>query len=409
MRCIYKDQEFAENAFSLEHIFPAGLGGKLCDSDLFRTRRASRQSNNNLGMFVDKKFMGNFFTQIDYHEAHRAFFDLDSPRPAPLLFMGHSDVESIFPNKVCEMWLGLAGEQVYRLRNHDGYDWETVNTGNPRNRKKDPGILFHINTTSEQRWIRQTFYSIKATFKHLPKLYSVNVHGGKIGSSPAPGFFEDLNNESKETYAQLINHITNENKSIGNRIAIHINDHYRFIPKLAIGFGHNLFGDAFLNTTYYQELKKGLWFNHDRDDPEPEIKGMCNEYPTSKETEHSFLNIEGTYTFIFCPTEAGYSFNLITPGKRMYSIALTEGIELYPAIKDTRFLSPQVFVLAPGADFFYGPIEMAEYLAYLGGYHQIEALNNLESLRTDFQKILNERKKHDAHFQAKSGSPLSRG
>lgn len=400
MRCIYKNEEYTDDKFDLEHIFPAKLGGKLCDSSLFRTRRASRKANNNLGMFVDKKFIGNYFSQIDYHEAHRAFIDLDEPKNSPLLFMGHLDIKELFPDKTCELWIGFAGEQVYRLRNNDGTEWETVNTGNPRNRKKDRGILFHVNTTAEQRWIRQTFHSIKATFRFLPKMYSINVHGEQINSSPAPGFFEDLTPEAIQLFNTIKNHVTNDHKkSLQNQIAIDINDYYRFIPKMAIGFGHNLFGDEFLDTAYYQQLNKALWFNAENDEDTPEVRGNVSDLSTNGDIISKLLNIDGTYTFIFFPTNIGYSFNLITPGKRSYSIAITNNMELYEKISDTRFLSPQVFVLAPGADFFYGPIKMEKYIAYLEGNYSIQPLLDLESIRTDFSKILEERKKHDLEFE----------
>ena len=61
IKCIYCTKEKEEHEFSLEHIFPTALGGKVLPDAVFKTRSVCRECNSRFGLYIDGAFLKSFF------------------------------------------------------------------------------------------------------------------------------------------------------------------------------------------------------------------------------------------------------------------------------------------------------------------------------------------------------------
>ncbi|MDP3427526.1 MAG: HNH endonuclease, partial [Humidesulfovibrio sp.] len=109
--CIYCNSLRSNAEFSLEHIFPAALGGKSC-GDIFKTRCVCNKCNNILGLFVDGAFMKSWFTTNGAAASAFNYLDRVDGGIVPYTYIG-SIPDLSDENNLYEFWVGPSGENVY--------------------------------------------------------------------------------------------------------------------------------------------------------------------------------------------------------------------------------------------------------------------------------------------------------
>lgn len=288
--CIYCGKAEPERDFSsLEHLIPQFLGG-ACAPARFKTYDACARCNSVLGLFVDGSFAKSWMVTNWLTFAGLAAYTSSATKGPPLMFMGVTQWEmpGVEEHEVCETWLGPAGEQIYLIRQKDDrFYWYAG--GNPIDAKSLESRAYFMFSEKSNENARRTLLSFRDAFDGLctKKLSCTEVNGfelSTIGFSDPDELdykrIEFLRSESRKTPVRTVS------------IPMNLHFDYRFMSKLAIGVGYAFFGYKLLQSDYYQELRRGLWYRDG--EPVPAIRGAGalgqNQYVNSE----AFRKIIGT-------------------------------------------------------------------------------------------------------------------
>lgn len=237
-----------DNEFSLEHIIPEALGGKILNNELFRTRKVCRRCNNIAGLFIDAPFLKNFFTEND---KARATWTKDPNLPIYPSFLGSISDCSINDMK-CDFWTFPKGSRVYHFYAKEEKYIAYVG-GNPIERTNGNSIAVLVLSEllkDNQQEIERTIKSFSIFFpKERKYAYNFKLPEENFG-------IHEFDNTTRE-YKSYIDSIIKSKHHI--KLVFDINQSNRFFCKLAIAIGYNILGDDFINSDYANELRNGLW------------------------------------------------------------------------------------------------------------------------------------------------------
>jgi len=285
IKCLYCDKEKEGDEYSLEHIFPDALGGSLF-SEVFKTRRVCRGCNSISGLFIDGPFIKNIFSKINASKAYLSYVDLTKPAAMPLEYMGILEIFVGEDNEVCEVWLGPHGGIIYHVRQKADDRYDTMIGGNPANNKKNNGWITIFAQNADSYWNTVLLMSCKNYFGKARRI---------SGNIKAEFYFHEPTVKESNTLSFLKSISGEEHKSI---IPFQIGFEQRFLAKLALGLGYNLFGQAFLNSEYSQTLRNAMW---EQDlQKRSELIGYSN-YFDENEDNFRFFRMEGLHTLILFP------------------------------------------------------------------------------------------------------------
>ncbi|WP_157652280.1 HNH endonuclease [Burkholderia ubonensis] len=371
--CIYCDRDKPITEFSLEHIFPDSLGGSLC-CDLFKTRQVCQRCNNLSGLFIDGPFIKSWFRNNHDAVASRDYLTLDAQDSTlPLIYMGEIGAIST-TDEVCESWLGPCGEHVYHFHRRDDERFATYLGGDPIARQKDTGRAYLALTVTHPWWIGLALRSFKAHFRRARR-YALNFH---VTDDRADSPFLHAPDERTPSDIAKIQSLGNGTRHIN--MSIGLNAEARFMAKIARAIGYNLFGDEFLATPYAAHLKDAMWEqDHDRAATIP-VYGT-GFWGTVVDSIKDLLSWRGAYTIVLSPGKDRFGLHLTTPAGRSAHIAVSDDPSLWREMSTVH--AGQVYVLAPQAKKFVGPIPLLEYAAHVTGSWKQPALLELEACRLD--------------------------
>jgi len=288
---MYCGTEIADSSSSLEHIIPQFLGGAYAP-DRFKTHRACRRCNNNLGLFVDAAFEKDW--TVGNNLAHLARESLalqggQATTGVPLICMGLSELSPprMEEGEVCESWLGPHGEQVYLIRQSDDrLHW--YSGGNPITAKQKTSRAYFQFSENSHKDARLTWFSFRDAFeeKKVRKIMVTQVDG----ADPASIGFVNPDELDCDRVAYFSDECA-KRKVRNNKISFNVKFDHRFLGKLALGVSLATFGERFLETPYCGELRKMTWFRGDDDGPDvPEVFGST---AYANRFEPHFLRITG--------------------------------------------------------------------------------------------------------------------
>lgn len=267
--CIYctllkPDEHFG----STEHLIPQFLGGDYAP-DRFKTDAVCKKCNNNLGLFVDGSFAKSWFVTNWLTFAGMAAYGPTSKVGPPLMFMGISEFElpEMTDNEVCESWLGPAGERVHLVRPRDDRLFWYAG-GNPIDAKRVETRGYFSFSEKTQMDPRRTLLAFRDSFKdwRVKKVCCADVNGFDMKSI---GFSSP--DEIDQRRIDYIRAKTIDQPVSKASIPLNVQFDYRFMSKLALGVAFAHFGEPFLQSSYAEEIRKGLWFRDG--DAEPNILG----------------------------------------------------------------------------------------------------------------------------------------
>lgn len=374
-KCIYCDQAKDPTEFSLEHIFPDSLGGSHF-SNLFKTRSVCQRCNSISGLFIDGPFIENFFSQNDSSEAALRFIDLKKPAPLPMKYMGVLENIELTEGKVCDFWMGPHGGLVYHIRKEADQRWDCMIGGNPIENKKLRGSVFIYAQNNNKYWLSVLFLSCLEQFK------GAKFIAGNFCSSPPPEgekhFFEDADATEKLVLGQLNKLQGREHKC---RVAISNGFDQRFLAKLALGLGVNFFGDRFITATYSSNLRNAMW---EKDLKKRQECGVqFYKYFNEEKKLKDLFTIGGAHTILLYPIKDELFLIIFVYGKKMVMVPICPDKAIWSSFTENG----SVFIAAPQIQFFIGPIEIVDFVAFRGGIKNIPELTNLQSRIYDVSKL----------------------
>lgn len=394
-RCIYCWNEVPMAELTLEHIWPDALGGDNLPAP-FKTKKVCKKCNNLCGLFVDGAFIKSWSAQSSISTSCYHFLDPLRPSAIPLIYVG---IDTNFPTRdgeICERWLGPAGDHIFHIHQVDDEKWYAYAGGDIlRRKKKDRGRAYIALTSKNPFWQVTALASFREHFKHAKRCVT-NIryefdHSQETDLTlliPQPDPDDKLQTEE-------LDYIRNRtNYTINITLNFQLGFDTRFLCKLALGIGGELLGEAFLETSYAKELRKGLWCKNYQDQKKLLVRGSPS-FSSSKETNEtldSFVGIKHTWTLLLNIINNTLGLTIVSPDGKVQSILITDQLSLAQKTVLYRYEQGLCFILLPtrtlsskqGA---FGPISLTDVINYNLGYHVHSELARVDKLRISLDKL----------------------
>lgn len=281
--CIYCGQNKPDEDMTLEHAVPQCLGGAYAP-DSFKTNRACKKCNSNLGLFVDASFEKSWFVTNWLQNAAMACYDPSNPSSLPLVCLGKSEhiLPGMLDDEICEAYLGPLGEVVYWVRPHDERLYWYAG-GNPRTAKEKQTRAYFFFSERTHKDVNVAWLTFRDAFKDRKVK---KILGTKVGGAdPKSIGFQAPDGLDSERITYLWRAMARKDMKCG--FSVNLEFDMRFLAKLARGIGFCLFGEKVLSGSYAEEVGRAIW--HKPGDPMPLLRGSR----TFSEKDTAFMNIMG--------------------------------------------------------------------------------------------------------------------
>ncbi|CAM2008981.1 HNH endonuclease [Acanthopleuribacter pedis] len=373
MICIYCNEQKEEKEFSLEHIFPDALGGALMDDNIFKTRQVCRRCNSISGRFVDGLFIKSWLSVAARAESSRKYLDLERGSALPFTYAGRMQGIELEDGMDCDYWIGPNGDRVYHV--HEAYDERSMTyvSGNPITRKKKPGIAVLFPRNNEQKWLQTVFKSFVANFKKAKRYLGTPNDGlGPLLNT----VFHEILSEDRQLVETLREKMNQEHHV---RISMEEGFEQRFLAKVALGLGFQIFGEKFLNSSYATSLRNAFW---EKDFKERQAKGVIFKSRLRQEDCPSALKElfwPGAHTIWLIPSGQYLILGIFLFGSEFYAVVISDEPEVWRGSELTSGING--FIVVPQIDKFVGPISSSEFLAHQHGVELSDKLKPLDEIR----------------------------
>lgn len=370
--CLYCKNEKEDAEFSQEHVLPRGVGGNLINNP-FSIKDVCAKCNNLCGLFVDGPFIKSWFINNYRSQIAQKYCHLTSETVLPLSFMGEFK-EFNYEDKICELWLGPAGDTIYHF--HKPYPEEDTPhmVGTPPTAYKknlDPGFVFIFIRANNPVWHPTIIFSTIFNFKKSI-LYLGN------GQKPNLTQFKEVPKELKELHSRLINF---QEKEHSNSIIISIDYADRFLCKLALGMGSLLLKSDFKNSEDADLLRAGLWTKKLEDRKKLKIRG--SNFLGGKEHKENLDEIfkwPGGHCLAVIKNQNGILLFCNFYEQNSAAIKISGNVSHWPDDSEGK-----IFVMVPSLSKAVGPIDFLEFIG-----HKVEPPikhSGLEILEQEMQQF----------------------
>jgi hypothetical protein len=309
--------------------------------------------------------------------AARQYLDLNSHESfEPLIFMGRVSNIELEPGEVCEVWLAACGARAYHFHLQDEARFDTYAGGDPIKRGKDAGRVYIVLTSPNQLWYLLAIRSFVAAFDRAER-YAVNF--GFPGDAPAIYSVRRTEEAPPKDLERVRSVMDQEHK---NNFAVQAGFEQRFLAKLALGLGANLFGTAFLDTPYAKLLRTALWERDLEKRAKLPVRGT-GFFDDSKTAVDDLISWPGAYTLLLLATRDAFVLRFHFPSGRPMRIVISDTPELWANAKFQNYRDGEVFIILPQASKFVGPVSMRKYLGHQLKKKAVPELKAIEGLRID--------------------------
>lgn len=372
MKCIYCNEDKPLDAFSLEHIFPSSIGGKLCD-EFFKTRAVCRPCNSRAGARIDGPFLKGALSKNVFAQAQMDFVDPGSSSSwAPFFYKGKIMNLELASGDICERWEGAHGEHVYHAHEADSSDFDAYAGGSPQRRREQPGRAYLFLTDPDSGKASFTIRSFERQFKTAERYagnFFIEVEGQRV-VAPVP--------ELRQAEFDLVKSRAMSREPTELRMALDLSANERFLAKLARALGYKLFGDAYVGSPYGERVRQAMYERNF--EKRQGLAYYLTEAPGMQQVA-KFVHIPGAYSVYLFASERGFVLGLVMPSGEGFFITVSDEPELWSGSDFDRYRLGVAYVVAPGAGLFAGPIDFPEFHAHVAGIAPHEKLEELERRR----------------------------
>ena len=386
--CIFCGELKEQSELSEEHIWPSALGGDSLPS-LWRTNQVCRRCNSMSGIFVDGEFIKGIAGTIEAYSGVN-FVDLANPSAAlfPLAYLGKFKNITIQDGQQAEYWAGPCGANVIHIRPADREPiWSTYAGGDPR-RQRQGGRVYLGFTSKDPFWVTATLRSVLSHFKRQLPIYVINASLPRelVKTFREPDPDDEQQSKDLVTVREAIN-TTKHGEYHQMQITVAVDTGSRFLAKVALAIGHNIYGPSFLTTSYAQRLRQAFREADPQRREKIPIHGVgyfaSNQWP---ESIPRLLSFPGVWVLSILSIDALASVVVATPSGSVLCARVSDDTGLVP-ITEYRLDLGVVWIVVPTLGKAIGPIAMPDYLAHQSGVHSNDELAALEAKRVNKDEL----------------------
>lgn len=367
--CIYCRQCKPEDDMSLEHIWPAALGGNALPEP-WQTLDVCRKCNNASGLFVDGEFIKGVFGSFERSAHHGLYVRDETPTHVvvPLHFRGTLDSIPSPQGEIADFWMGRCGEHVIHIRPQEQQDvWRFSVGGDPRWSKSTAtaGRVYVALASKEPFWIHSCLASVEAHFKKAD-LFVVNTDI-PVGHAAFKSAFEsDLSRRADMDTVKAVQKAFRDGQGIRNRLRIRTDAGTRLLAKIGIAMGHKTLGAAFAETEYAKTLRQALWEADAEKRAALRIKGVGYFKGTKTPEFPEILGFRSAWVLLVQAIDDHLLLSVITPMCRTMAIVISDEPQLVRQI-GPRYDSGLVWVTVPSLGRSVGPLSFPDYAGHQTG------------------------------------------
>lgn len=391
-KCIYCNKHKDEQEFSLEHIFPAALGGKYLDDALFKTHNVCKECNNKFGLYIDGLFLRSFFVKNEAFNHYLDYYQKGMHYTIPFVFIGTLQQPTIkHPDyKYCDFWVWVGGSRVYHFHNNYNEFFRSYVSGHPIKfkSKKEAGEAYLVGVKediSDDLFLTMLF-SFQEHFQYQ-KRFSVNMklkmEDLRDKKRKKIAFFDEPHEKNKKVIENILKVINVEHHT---NISFQEGSEWKFLAKLAIGLGYNLFGEAFLQTKEYKTFLEIINIRDFKALKEKVLLDAIMSNFFSPKIQNfkqmgEILAFESGHTLIFQLLGKRLFFIMYLYNKEYsYVVQIVENISNYESQFLKEFKQGFVYICIPALQKGIGPIDLGAYLAWRLGDNSFLQQNHKELL-----------------------------
>jgi hypothetical protein len=294
----------------------------------------------------------------------------------PLKYLGILESFSGEIDEVCEVWFGPHGGILYHVRQKADPRYDTMIGGNPIESKKNNGWITIFAQNSDPYWNRVLLLSC---IKYFSKARRIS---GGIQLDPQTQHDSYFNNPTNEELRSLQFFRAISGKQHHCKIAIQIGFEQRFLAKLALGLGYNLFGSEFLKIEDSQKLRNAMW---EKDfHKTTEFINLSNYFHNSKNNLDKILTWEGVHTLVLFPIKNILYLIFYCFGYKLMVIPLCSDRGIW---KSSISSDGVVYVAAPQLEIFSGPLHLPEFISHKSGHYRLAKLEEIERRKIDVSQL----------------------
>jgi hypothetical protein len=276
---------------------------------------------------------------------------------------------------VCEMWLGPCGVHYYHVHKRDDDRWMPYAGGDPIARRADPGRLYVRFTTAQPDWVH---LSLRSAMAHFPKARRFAPEA-EINIGPGVPEFVHVMDASAKVEAGLIIAMSDKKEM---SIPVYFGFEQRFMAKMALGVGYNVFGAEFLDLPYTKALRALLWEQNLEKRAALGIRGV-GFLDGDADQSSRFMGWPGAYTIRLQVVGAEFVLSLHFPSSRPLHIVIANEPSLWAASDHAPYREGVVFLSLPQLPRFAGPFRMIDYISHRNGNYRMPTLDDIETRRID--------------------------
>lgn len=377
--CIYCAGLRRDTRLTLEHIWPQALGGAFAP-DLFKSRWVCSRCNSLAGLWVDGAFLKSWFISHELSNSGRTYLDPSEPGIAPPMYMGVDQQFPVHDGDVAELWMGAGGDSIHHVHLADDEKWYGFAGGDLIRRKVDLGRAYLMLRSESQYWAAVSLKSFDAFVpgaRHFSATELIGARGPVIDR-----LIPEAEATPKETaelaWIRGVPAGTPHKASFSHRLDFS----QRFLAKLALGVGSNLFSADYCRSPYADELRRALWPSYPNAGSELSIYGTDLLRHTALDGSR-LSGLPGTWSLCLIAVNEGFGLSITTPGGRNMVVMITNEPRKWTGPDLRAYGLGQFYFVVPERQIFAGPISTLDFINHQNRRRPHPTLAHIESLQSD--------------------------
>lgn len=335
------------------------------------------------GVFVDGAFIRGWAGSAERANGARDYMSPTDPGQSilPLDYLGKLVDAPTVDGEIAEWWAGPCGAHIVHFRPDETEElWTTYLGGDPRAKNSRAGRAYIALASANDFWIVAALQSFRKHFKRA-KRYVVNATLPNEWTAFAPIDRSDPAQARDLLVIDSINEAAKAGRSLRAQIVIQTDCGNRFLAKLALAIGCQLFGPEFGEHIEGANLRR--FFRH----PDPLVRETIpvlgtGYFTPNPESVLDRLAWQGAWVLRLHVVAKKLAVLVTTPSGSQMALTIAEAPALLARL-DPSFQDGMCWVVVPSISTAVGPLPFPEYLAHLIGSTVNPDLKALEGKRID--------------------------
>jgi hypothetical protein len=327
---------------------------------------------------VDGAFLKSWYISHERANAARRFLDPQVPGVMPLNFAGLDQRFPVQPGEVCEAWWGPAGDQIYFVHPQDEERWYGFAGGDllGRQRRATAGRAYIMLGSANPYWLATSLKSFVGFFPYARLFCATFIPNctGPVIDKLTP------ERQASEVEAQELAWVRSHDAQL-HAVQIEQREEFsrRFLAKVGLGLGANLFGDDYIQSPYAAELREAMW-EQTRPDETSGVRGT--DLMQEIGLQNTRLNgLRGVWSIMMKTYPNTFALLITTPSGRSMTLQLSDDPRFWSSERFRPYHDGAFYFVVPERSIFSDPVGLLDFVGHQNGRRPNPIMTGLEALQ----------------------------